>query len=184
MGFLEVGSHSQTHSYLPYANPDAEIGGSRDDILNNLVLPYSKGGRGYVWSWLPPYGETDATVLEKLGQYKYLVSRGGSTGEPVGWADWDSNNRVYNGATWTVYWDVRSLADLNRIFDGAYATGGTYHLMGHLGKLGWTQGQVGYEHVSYIRGKTDVWYAGFGQLYAYHYVQKVIVVNKSQSEFL
>jgi hypothetical protein len=76
-GYVEVASHSRTHAELPYPDYDSEIGGSKTDIVGNLVLPstYTVSGAEYVWAWFEPWGTSDATVRQTLSEYKYLVSR-------------------------------------------------------------------------------------------------------------
>jgi hypothetical protein len=172
-GYFEVASHSREHpDYTPYDNYDSEIGGSRDDICSNLTLAYSKGSQGYVWGWVEPSGKTDDTVQQKLTQYHYLVSRG--TAEvftPVNYPSWNSTFGIYDRSNTTVDMDFNSIYNLNGYFDSVYASGGIYHAWGHVGKLGWTSGGVGYEHLQYIAGKKDVWYVGYGALYAYAYTR-------------
>lgn len=38
-GLVEIDSHSRTHVEAPYPDTEAEVGGSKDDIINNLDLP-------------------------------------------------------------------------------------------------------------------------------------------------
>ena len=67
-GYVEIASHSRTHPSIPYGDYDSEIGGSAEDIKTNLgISPLA---------WLNPYGTTDETVLIKLKEYDYIVSRG------------------------------------------------------------------------------------------------------------
>jgi hypothetical protein len=52
-----------------------------------------------------------------------------------------------------------------------------YHIWGHIGHIDWAPGGKGYEHIQHIKGKKDAWYAGFGQMYMYHYAQSVANVT-------
>lgn len=57
-GYVEPASHSMNHLVTPYADPDTEIGGSRDEIINNLIFPplSRKGSRDYLYTWIAPGG--------------------------------------------------------------------------------------------------------------------------------
>ena len=183
-GYFEADSHSRTHPMdVPYV-PDsadpycegyvAEIGGSKADMLGNLTLPYpySNGGQGYVWGWIEPNGVVDNTVQQTLAQYGYLCSR--DTGQTMGtvpYPSWNPTFGIYNIATTSRYMDGDTLQDLNSVFDSVYASGGIYHVWGHIGQNDWTPGGIGYQHVQYIAGKLDAWYVGFGALYVYAYTR-------------
>ena len=162
-GYIEVASHSRTHSSIPYDNYDSEIGGSKDDLLGNLSLPspYKKGENEYVWCWIEPYGASDSNVRQKLGQYKYLIAR--STDRLVtSFATWDSIGNLYERVGVTVDTFGNSLDDLNSLFDNAYANGGIYHFYFHPNEYDWTSENVISRHLDHIKGKKDVWYVGFG----------------------
>jgi hypothetical protein len=187
-GFTEMSAHSRTHPQPPYADYDAEIGGCKDDIINHLDLPYKKGMKEYVWSWVEPSGESDAMVLQKLGEYKYLASRTVAipntdiwqgTGGASPWASFDAVNNLYARAVPSVFLDAYSLANANTVFDKVHASGGIYLVYGHIGSS-WNVGDQYYEHLQHVKGKADVWYVGFGQTYAYHYTQKVAKVVSYQ----
>jgi hypothetical protein len=179
-GYVEVGSHSRTHPQLPYSDYDSEIGGSKTDIIDNLDLPsiYKKGATEYVWAWAEPYGQSDSTQRRKCGYYKYLIDRSYWTDGVYSWATWDSTNALFNrigisvemgtGPMGTTDLDV-----LNGRFDYAYKNGGIYHLMVHPPNVDWSEGQYAQQHLDYIKEKKDVWYVGFGSLYAYRYVTTV-----------
>ncbi len=180
-GYTEIASHSRSHAAPPYSDYDSEIEGSKVDIINNLTLPFSKDSQGYVWSWIEPYGFSDDTVSRKLGQYGYLVAR--QTHEVSGedratpWAEWHSLDRHYGRAWTSAYLDTSTLDDLNSIFDQVYTDGGIYHIWGHIGKNNWTSGGIAYNHIQHIKGRKDIWYVGFGQMYMYRYTQRVVTVS-------
>jgi len=172
-GCVEVASHSRSHVPTPYSNYDFEVGGSKSDIIGNLSLPYKKGAQEYVYAWIEPYGLCDNTVRQNLGYYHYLVDR--STGTTDGWGTWNSANGLFSGVGKSIemgnYSGVSNIEKLNNKFDTVYNAGGIYHLMCHPQHVDWTSGSYAHQHLQHIRGKTDVWYVGFGYLYLYHYVQ-------------
>ncbi len=73
---------------------DEEIGGSKQEIIDNLDLPFKKGSQEYVYAWLEPFGYSDSTTRAKLRQYKYLSDRATSSGDAF--ATWDSVNNLFN----------------------------------------------------------------------------------------
>jgi hypothetical protein len=188
-GFTEMAAHSTSHSHVPYtvySSYDVEIGGCKSTIINNLDLPYKKGSKEYVWAWIEPYGESDNIVQQKLGEYKYLVSR--AVADPITgvwqgldaaspWATWDAVNNHYGRAVPSIFLDARSLDYANAIFDKVYVSGGIYLVFSHIDQ-NWIPGGRCYEHLQHIKGHTDTWYVGFGQLYAYHYTQRVVTVTQ------
>jgi hypothetical protein len=186
-GFLEVAAHSRTHDDPPYSNYDSEIGGSKADIINNLALPFARGSQEYVWCWIEPDGGWDETISQKLGEYEYLVPRYAIEivpNGPVPWYPWDDLDKHFQHDGMIVtsaYLDFNTNTYLNPLFDEIYADGGTYHLWGHIGQHTWLPGDIAYEHIQHIKGKTDVWYAGFGQMYMYRYAQKVVTVSQPPS---
>jgi hypothetical protein len=176
-GFYEVASHSRTHSDPPYNDYDSEIGGSKTDLTSNLTLPYSRGTTEFIWCWISPSGGWDDTISQKLGQYNYLIPRYSSElNAPVPWSNWDYTNSHFDQTWNSTYLDIQSLGHMNDVFDQTYATGGFYMTWGHIGKHTWTPGSIAYEHIQYIKGKHDIWYAGLGQIYMYRYTQMVVSV--------
>jgi hypothetical protein len=180
-GYVEVASHSRTHETLPYSNYDSEIAGSKTDILGNLTLasPYTKGSTEYVWAWAEPWGTSDATVRQKLGQNYYLVARSYYDNQTVTWATWDSTNGLFNRVGITLemgHLELNAISNvtiLNSWFDTVYNAGGIYHLMTHPRDTNWTTGSYAHQHLDYIKEKLDVWYVGFGALYAYRYLATI-----------
>jgi hypothetical protein len=181
MGYLEAASHSYTHpgsaSDYNIKGYDAEIGGSKQTIINNLDLPYKKGDKEYVLAWIEPQGYSDENVSQKLGEFKYLVSRSAvNTYAPTTWAEWDSVNMHYSRASASTSMDWDSIDILNAVFDETYKSGGIYLTRGHVGTLAWGPNQRAYRHIQYIKGHADIWYVGFGLMYAYHHVQRTATV--------
>lgn len=172
-GFLEIASHSYNHQEIPYDDYDVEVGDSRDAIIDNLDLPddYKKGSSEYVPLYIEPYGQSDATLRSKLGEYKYLVARSTTTGVTA-FVAWDGTNGLYLRAGYTKRLEDETEVALNAAYDAAYAAGGIYHLQCHPTLNDWSSGQKAQNHLDYISEKTDVWYVGFGALYMYHYCQE------------
>ena len=181
-GFLEVDSHSRTHTGVPYLDYDSEIGGSKSDIIGNLTLPeiYGEGENEYVWAWIAPGGASDATARQTLATYNYLVDRD-AAGHYSVFSTWDSDNGLYNryGALLA---DEISLQQLNEDFDDFYWNGLIYHIYFHPYAPwvedggNWENGVIT-QHLDYIKNRTTVWYVGLGALYAYHFVQERGIVQ-------
>ncbi len=185
-GYVEIGSHSRTHPDPPgdpYDDPpgtyDTEIGGSAQDIRDNLDLPsiYKKGTTEYIPAWLEPNHYSDNTVRQKLGEYKYLISRRGNSNNPTFFTTWDETNRLYNRTFFSCSIIADTLEWLNNLFDETYIAGGIYSPFAHPSEIDWSPGQKAQNHFDYIGGKKDVWYVGFGALYMYHYIQERGLVN-------
>jgi len=171
-GYVEAASHSRTHADVPYSDYDSEINGSRNDIIGNLSLPlpYKKGETEYVWAWIEPYGQSNAIIRQKLGECKYLIDRSTEQGV-ISFAPWDSDNGLYDRVGMAIAADGKSVGTLNAEFDLTYDNGGIYHFYFHPASYDWEGNEIT-QHLDYIEGKKDVWYVGFGALYAYHYVQE------------
>ena len=172
-GYVEVASHSRTHPNIPYEDYDSEIGGSMQDIKDNVDLPsiFKKGTTEYVWAWIEPYGESDATQRAKCGQYKYLADR--SVAAQDAFSTWDATNGLFNRAGLSIAMGTDGETDpavLNAKFDSVKSAGGIYHLMCHPENVDWSENEYAIEHLDYIKEKKDVWYVGFGALYQYRYV--------------
>jgi hypothetical protein len=175
-GYIEVASHSRTHPHLPYSDYDSEIEGSKNDIISNLNLPslYRKSDKQYVWAWIEPYGEVDANVRQKLGQYKYLIDRTTGNNEND-FANWDNENNLFQsyGTTTSADW-YSNPSELNELFDSVYAAGKIYHFYFHPKWYDWSSTNIITEHLDYIKDKTDVWYVGLGALYQYHFISVLL----------
>jgi len=175
-GLIEAGAHSRTHPWCPYADYDSEIGGCKSDIVSNLDLLgvpygyYKRGGVEYVPAWSEPFGDSDALVSAKLGEYKYLCDRDITV--DYGWAGWDAVNGVYGGVGASGYWDDDSLVTLNAAFNYCYTNGLIHHVWGHPFRTDFGAGAKFCQHLDYIKNKPDVWYVGFGAMYMYHYCEE------------
>ena len=184
-GYVELAAHSRNHPSLPYTGPgadgyDGEIGGCKQDILNNVTMnPLNRrGDQEYLYTWIEPYGTSDATVRQKLGQYKYICDRS-TQGGYTGFAPWDATNGLYSPAGYTIVWDSSSTASLNAAFNSVHNSGGIYLIYGHPFHLDFSSGGHVYQHLNYIANRSDVWYAGMGHLYLYHYMEERNVITHS-----
>jgi len=172
-GYLEVASHSRTHPRPPYDDPDSEINGSKQDIIDNLVMPahFSFGANEYVYSWIEPWGDSDDTVRQELGENKYLADREVNIDDE--WATWDSVNGLFDPIGFSMRMESGYETDvsiLNEKFNDVYSASGIYHLMFHPRDANWTPGEYADLHTSYISNRNDVWYVNFGLLYLYHWI--------------
>jgi hypothetical protein len=175
-GYLEPGAHTRTHactdseySVHGYA---WEIAGIRDDILANLDLRYP-----YVPAFMAPCGFESAQVRQAVADAQYIADRGASpyliTFAPWG-QDGTYQQAMYTYATfdWTGTGSAALRNEANATFDAAYAARGIYHLVDHPWAGLWFDGSYLAQHITHISNRADVWYAAFGELYLYHYVQE------------
>ncbi len=178
-GWMEVASHSRGDACTEqdYNGPGADyhVTGSKQDILANVSLPYP-----YVPTYIEPCGYESPAVRQAIINAGYLDTRG-FTLPPVhntfaAWgADGSYQRALYSIDTWSWPWytlDNTLLAQANASFDAAYAAGGIYHLVDHPWQGRWFPGLTLDSHSQYISNRPDVWYAAFGELYLYHYVQE------------
>ncbi len=158
---------------------DEEIGGSKDEIIANLDLPYKNGSREYIHAWIEPYGYYDSTMRAKLGEYKYLCDRGVRTDDTL--ALWDVTNGLYRRIGSSLWLEKSNLPQANDKFDSLVSVGGIYHISTHPYMLDWSDGHWAAQHLDYIKGRTNLWYVGFGHLYLYRYVagQNVVSFRKA-----
>ncbi|MFA5902326.1 MAG: hypothetical protein WC836_00205 [Desulfobacula sp.] len=184
-GYVEPASHSRTHT-LGVSPYDDEIGGSKSDILNNLDMPAldKRGSTEYLYAWVEPGGFSDATARHTLGIYKYLADRGINPSALNDYAVWDSANGLYGTSNVSIegdfILDLASTNNANSRFDNTVAANGIYHLWLHPETTNMAVGSPFNNHVDYIKGKKNLWYAGFGHLYLYHYMddQNLVTVQK------
>jgi len=189
-GYIEVVSHSRTHPRkVPYDDYDSEIGGSKQDIIDNLDLPslYRKGDHEYIWGFTSPHSKFDETMHSKLGQYKYLtVLAGYPYAYPKFYQDgsfppWDAEHGLYERWNRWAYLENHSLSELNYQFDKRTGEGKIYHIGLHPWALSFYSGSIIDQHTDYVKGRKNLWYVGYAALMMYHYVedQKVVTVEES-----
>ncbi len=211
-GYVEAASHSQTHPETPYANPEDEVNGSYNDILNNLKLPppFSSAGKEYVYTWIAPYGNFDSTVdslLEKSGYLAPRIYANQDTASPRTYiygdstiSSWDSTRNHFAPFFPTVELGApswgggdTSLTSLNNLFDTIVQKGDVYHCMWHPQVL---EPDINKSylnsHINYISNHKNVWYVNLGILYLYHLIQMenssgltagIAVANKVPASF-
>lgn len=177
-GYIEPASHSNGHpDTVPYPDYDLQIGASKQYIIGNLSLPplNRKDLTEYVWAWIEPSGKSDETCRSKLGQYMYLCDRDTTLADTF--ASWDPTNQLYQRIGFSFFADDNlTTEERNFKFDQVYNGGGIYHLMFHP----WNVNLTGLlPHLDYIKERKDVWYAGFGHLYLYHFAQERNLVSVS-----
>ncbi|HJV65848.1 MAG TPA: PKD domain-containing protein, partial [Geomonas sp.] len=177
---IEIASHSIHHpctaSEYSQFGYNTEVIGSRDAIINNLTFP----AHPYVPLWLEPCGYSDDTLALSIAAGNYLVTRTSSNDLYYGgkFTPWDSTLGRYGRSHFvlapTAYPDNQQLlTGANSLFDQAMAEGGIYSIADHPYDGYWYVGSNLYQHFDYIKGRNDVWYVPFGQLYEYHYLQEM-----------
>jgi len=181
LGFVEVVAHSRTHPYVPYAQPDSEVLGCAADI-KKLSLPplFSVHGVGYVYVWLAPYGEYDASTDSLLGVGHYLVPRL-YTYAQAPMSPWIETTGHFGPVNPTLELGApswgggdTSIASLNGTFDSIVAQGGVYHLMWHPQVIITDTARPYFtNHLGYISNRPDIWYVNLGHLYLYHMIQEM-----------
>ena len=153
-GLTEFASHSRTHSRLPYKDCDSEVGGSKQDLVENLGVRVS--------SWIMPFGRLDPIILDKLQQYGYRVFRAGSRKtKPFRVGDLLKTQHSAEVGTGT----SRRWSDvevLNRNFDYFRNNTGFYLLMAHPEYVDWSRGGYVDLHLDYILSQSNVEFMTLG----------------------
>jgi PKD repeat protein len=65
------------------------------------------------------------------------------------------------------------LAQANAVFDDVLDAGSVYHLADHPNDGHWHDGSFLLQHLDHVKGRSDVWYVPFGQLYQYRFIQEM-----------
>ena len=178
-GYVEAIAHSRTHPYVPYNDVEGEVLGSMQDIIDNLDLPAhnSYGIREYVYVWVAPYGEYDDTIDSMVSVAKYLVPRLYYENQH-GFSNWNQDLNKYEPVGVSIevggyyYWTGSTdTVELNHTFDDVLTYGGVYHVMCHPAIIDWENDDYPWVHLEHISNRNNVWYTGFGHLYAYHFLQ-------------
>ena len=184
-GYIEPISHSRTHPYAPYADLEGEVLGSKQDLIDNLNMPeYNRyGDHEYVYAWVAPYGEYDDAIDSIVSVGKYLVTRM-YYGNDHTISTWNQESFKYDpigvsteaGPLWLGSTDTNYL---NNTFNDVLDSGGVYHIMCHPNVIEWDQ-DYPWVHLEHISNRKNIWYTGFGHLYAYHFLQSTypeIILN-------
>ena len=74
-------------------------------------------------------------------------------------------------------WDGSSTTSLNAAFDSVHASRGIYLIYGHPFRLDFSPNGHVYQHLNYLANRTDIWYAGMGHLYIYHYMEERNIIT-------
>ena len=175
-GFIEVLSHSRTHPYVPYADLESEVVGSKEDIIEKLDLlnQNRSGSNEYVYAWVAPFGNYSEAIDTMTSKAKYLVSRM-FTYDDIYFSNWNSDLNKFDpvGGSMEVgnssYWGSTDINELNVTFDNAISSNGVYHLITHPNILEWNKNFT-WSHLEYISNRKDIWYVGFGHLYLYRFI--------------
>ncbi len=182
-GHVEPASHSRYHLFPPYDYPqwgiqssyEDEIGGSRDDILQNLVMPplNRRGDTEHLYCWIRPFARIDPTACRMLGEFGYLADRQGPYSR---WfATWNGTCGVYPVAVTSWIDTMTVAAPMNSIFDWIVQEGSIYYMLCHPRAVDWESGPV-IEHLDHVANRPDLWYVGLGHLYVYHYMKEMNLI--------
>ena len=175
-GFIEVLSHSRTHPYVPYADLESEVVGSKEDIIEklNLLNQNRSGSNEYVYAWVAPFGNYSEAIDTMTSKAKYLVSRM-FTYDDIYFSNWNSDLNKFDpvGGSMEVgnssHWGSTDINEMNITFDNAISSNGVYHLITHPNILEWNKNFT-WSHLEYISNRKDIWYVGFGHLYLYRFI--------------
>ena len=94
----------------------------------------------------------------------------------TGFSSWRSSDGVYDRVGVVFCADGMSASSMNSQFDTVYNAGGIFHVFCHPRSHNWTSGAI-VQHLSYVANRSDIWYVGFGHLYAYHYMKERNVIT-------
>ncbi len=134
----------------------------------------SFGNHEYIYAWVAPYGEYNDAIDYMVSVSKYFVTRM-YYGNDHEFSNWDPELYKYDpigvsqevGPLWLGTTDT---LDLNNTFDEVLLNGGVYHVMCHPNVIEWDQ-DYPWVHLQHISNRNNIWYTGFGHLYAYHFLQ-------------
>ena len=191
LGFVEPVAHSRTHPHTPYENVESEVLGCKQDLIQNLNMPiYNRyGSNEYIYAWIAPYGEYSDEIDTAVSDAKYLISRLFYENQH-GFSNWDQSLMKFEpvGASIELggyyYWTGSTdTIELNHTFDDILTYGGIYHLMSHPAIIDWENDVYPWVHLEHISNRKNIWYVGFGHLYAYRFIQSAYPnMNLSSSD--
>ena len=135
------------------------------------------GSNEYIYAWIAPYGEYSDEIDTAVSDAKYLISRLFYENQH-GFSNWDQSLMKFEpvGASIELggyyYWTGSTdTIELNHTFDDILTYGGIYHLMSHPAIIDWENDVYPWVHLEHISNRKNIWYVGFGHLYAYHFIQ-------------
>ena len=190
LGFVEPVAHSRTHPHTPYENIESEVLGCKQDLIQNLNMPiYNRyGSNEYIYAWIAPYGEYSDEIDTAVSDAKYLISRLFYENQH-GFSNWDQSLMKFEpvGASIELggyyYWTGSTdTLELNHTFDDILTYGGIYHLMSHPAIIDWENDVYPWVHLEHISNRKNIWYVGFGHLYAYHFIESAYPSINLKSE--
>ena len=190
LGFVEPVAHSRTHPHTPYENIESEVLGCKQDLIQNLNMPINNryGSNEYIYAWIAPYGEYSDEIDTAVSDAKYLISRLFYENQH-GFSNWDQSLMKFEpvGASIELggyyYWTGSTdTIELNHTFDDILTYGGIYHLMSHPAIIDWENDVYPWVHLEHISNRKNIWYVGFGHLYAYHFIQSAYPSINLKSE--
>ena len=191
LGFVEPVAHSRTHPHTPYEDIESEVLGCKQDLIQNLNMPaYNRyGSNEYIYAWIAPYGDYSDEIDTAVSDAKYLISRLFYENQH-GFSNWDQSLMKFEpvGASIELggyyYWTGSTdTIELNHTFDDILTYGGVYHLMSHPAIIDWENDVYPWVHLEHISNRKNIWYVGFGHLYAYRFIQSAYPnMNLSSSD--
>jgi len=183
-GWIVPTSHSTHHLHeenITLEDAEGEIQGSWDAIVGNLTLPFTLtfNGTEYLLGFITPYYIWNDNVTYWFNQTGFLVSRGnnGVDPSPQGWGIWNDTWNFYGVRRTLDIIDGGSLEFRKNSFDTSYVNRVVWHLMTHPFGLNWSEGSENWQLLEYVGNRTDVWYAGLGEMFAYHVVENRSLSN-------
>jgi len=181
-------SHSATHAYpkdhtLEIA--EDEVNGSWWDLVNNLDFPSTMkfNNSEYPLGYICPFFEWNETTAYWFNQTGILGVRGRPAGglTPTGWGIWNNTYNFYGASKTTSSMESDySVQYYKNYFDYDYNNRRVYHIFSHPPE-NWSEGSKHYSILDYIGNRTDVWYAGLGEMFAYHVVddRNLTTINRT-----
>lgn len=194
LGYVEIVNHGRTHLRASdnEAQMHANVLGGEQDIKDNVTLPWQSrvGTDQFVLGWIDPYGASSLTLRQKLSESKTLSQRGNIDAAEIAWRAFDTTLDIFERAWFTESFDN---AFDTTSFDNAVNGGGIFHAACHP-YLNGTEGQwADWDHdldnpagslqqaLDYVSGDPDIWYCGWGHLYAYRMAALNVVVRPTDS---
>jgi len=193
----EIGSHSRTHpckwpdteEFCGDAYTDAEIAGSRDDILKNTPQPH-------VWSWCYPCGNCARYpfIQNRIAAAGYIVARNYQDEARNGHLIPNLNTFAANAfdAAYTQVVQKKGgiaptgnddLPELNAKFDEVHAAGAIYNFMSHPQWLDYGLEAFYEAHLRHLGNRSDIWYVPLGPLYAYRDLRESSQIENKGKRF-
>lgn len=190
LGFCEPVNHGYSHLNPSQGGYDAdqEIRLGAQMVRDHITMPAQsrRGNQPAALGWVEPYGQSNAALRALLSETGHVNQRRFTSYAMGGWAPFDPAIGVYSRHLPTIDLDT-DLATANTKFDQAYATRSLYLAAGHpwrrrgdgfTGDYHWDEPEHPiYDHLDYLAGRTDVWYAGWGHSALYRRAAEEVAVT-------